>query len=92
MDKWRKVNDWKSGSAPNTSSTFDEWRRYYAEDLPPRAEAIVRLMEIGLKADARTLGKLVRPAKDPEAQAGDEEMREERAGLIECVEKAIEAF
>jgi len=37
----------------------DEWRRHYAEDLPPRAEAIVRLMEIGLNAEIPPPGELI---------------------------------
>jgi hypothetical protein len=49
--------------SPEQVMDVDEWRRHYAEDLPPRAEAIVRLMEIGLKAEGHTPGKLVRPAK-----------------------------
>jgi hypothetical protein len=39
-------------------AAVDQWRRYM-EDLPPRAEAIVRLMEIGLNAEIPPPGKLV---------------------------------
>jgi hypothetical protein len=34
---------------PEQAAAVDEWRRHYVEDLPPLAEAIIRLMEIGLK-------------------------------------------
>jgi hypothetical protein len=36
---------------PEQILAVDEWRRHYVEDLPPLAEAIVRLMEIGLKEE-----------------------------------------
>jgi hypothetical protein len=35
---------------PGLLAEIDEWRRYQ-RDLPPRAEAIVRLAEIGLEAE-----------------------------------------
>jgi hypothetical protein len=37
---------------PALMAAIDEWRRSHP-DLPPRAEAIVRLAEIGLEASAK---------------------------------------
>jgi hypothetical protein len=34
--------------SPSLVAAIDEWRRQVS-DLPPRAEAVVRLVEIGLK-------------------------------------------
>jgi hypothetical protein len=37
---------------PELIEVIDEWRRHQP-DLPPRAEAILRLVEIGLEAAAK---------------------------------------
>ena len=37
---------------PPLLAAIDEWRRHQA-DLPPRAEAIVRLVEMALEAEAK---------------------------------------
>jgi len=38
-------------------SAIDEWRRHQP-DLPPRAEAVVRLAEMGLELATKRRGKL----------------------------------
>jgi hypothetical protein len=38
--------------SPEMIAAIDEWRRHLP-DLPPRAEAIVRLVEIGLEVAAK---------------------------------------
>ena len=38
--------------SPSLIAAIDEWRRYL-RDLPPRAEAVVRLVELGLKTAAK---------------------------------------
>ncbi len=42
---------------PELIAAIDEWRRHQP-DLPPRAEAIVRLVEIGLETSANMMAKL----------------------------------
>lgn len=42
--------------SPEHLAAIDEWRRYLP-DLPPRAEGIVRLLEIGLEAAAKKKAK-----------------------------------
>jgi hypothetical protein len=42
--------------SPSQTAAIDEWRRHQT-DLPPRAEAIVRLIEIGLAAGAKKKAK-----------------------------------
>ncbi len=44
--------------SPSLITTIDEWRRQVS-DLPPRAEAVVRLVEIGLEAAAKKKAKPV---------------------------------
>jgi hypothetical protein len=39
---------------PPLLAAIDEWRRRQA-DLPPRAEAIVRLVEIGLESEEKKI-------------------------------------
>jgi hypothetical protein len=45
---------------PEQVYAVDHWRQHFVEDLPTREEAIVRLMQIGLKEEGCTLGKLIR--------------------------------
>ena len=42
--------------SPELIAAIDEWRRYL-RDLPPRAEAVVRLVEIGLETTAKAKKK-----------------------------------
>jgi hypothetical protein len=42
--------------SPSLVAAIDEWRRQVS-DLPPRAEAVVRLIEIGLEAKAKRKAK-----------------------------------
>jgi len=42
--------------SPEHLAAIDEWRRYLP-DLPPRAEAVVRLVEIGLEAKVKRNAK-----------------------------------
>ena len=41
---------------PALMAAIDEWRRHHP-DLPPRAEAVVRLAEIGLETVAKRKAK-----------------------------------